>query len=37
MKKIVLKVTKQHTATKGITPAYIKQDILSEFFKVFWV
>jgi splicing factor 3B subunit 1 len=37
MKKIVLKVVKQCAATEGVTPAYIKQDILPEFFKVFWV
>ena len=24
-------------ATEGVTPAYIKQDILPEFFKAFWV
>ena len=37
MKKIVLKVIKQCTATEGVTPSYIKQDILPEFFKAFWV
>ena len=37
MKKIVLKVVKQCAATEGVTPAYIKQDILPEFFKAFWV
>ena len=36
MKKI-LKVVKQCGATEGVTPAYIKQDILPEFFKAFWV
>jgi hypothetical protein len=37
MKEIVLKVVKQCTATEGVTPAYIKQDILPDFFKSFWV
>jgi len=37
MKKIVLKVVKQCAATDGVTPQYIKQDILPDFFKAFWV
>ncbi|KAG5651071.1 Splicing factor 3B subunit 1 [Sphagnurus paluster] len=37
MKKIVLKVVKQCAATEGVTPSYIKQDILPDFFKAFWV
>jgi splicing factor 3B subunit 1 len=37
MKKIVLKVVKQCAATEGVTPQYIKHDILPEFFKLFWV
>ncbi|OZJ04770.1 Splicing factor 3B subunit 1 [Bifiguratus adelaidae] len=37
MKKIVLKVVKQCAATDGVTPAYIKEEILPEFFKHFWV
>lgn len=37
MKKIVLKVVKQCAATEGVTPTYIKEDILPEFFKAFWV
>ncbi|KAK1221091.1 U2 snRNP component prp10 [Marasmius sp. AFHP31] len=37
MKKIVLKVVKQCAATEGVTPGYIKQDILPDFFKAFWV
>lgn len=37
MKKIVLKVVKQCAATDGVTPEYIKQDILPDFFKAFWV
>ena len=35
--KIVLKVAKQCAATEGVTPAYIKHDILPDFFKAFWV
>lgn len=37
MKKIVLKVVKQCAATEGVTPGYIKSDILPDFFKAFWV
>ncbi|KAI8065740.1 splicing factor 3B subunit 1 [Gongronella butleri] len=37
MKKIVLKVIKQCAATDGVTAAYIREDILPEFFKFFWV
>ncbi len=37
MKKIVLKVVKQCAATEGVTATYIKQDILPDFFKSFWV
>jgi splicing factor 3B subunit 1 len=37
MKKIVLKVVKQCAATEGVTPSYIKHDILPDFFKAFWV
>jgi len=37
MKKIVLKVVKQCSATEGVTASYIKQDILPDFFKSFWV
>lgn len=37
MKKIVLKVVKQCAATEGVTPQYIKQDILPDFFKSFWI
>jgi splicing factor 3B subunit 1 len=37
MKKIVLKVVKQCAATEGVTPQYIKNDILPDFFKSFWV
>lgn len=37
MKKIVLKVVKQCAATDGVQPSYIKEEILPEFFKHFWV
>ena len=37
MKKIVLKVVKQCAATDGVTGAYLKEDMLPEFFKAFWV
>ena len=33
----VLKMVKQCAATEGVTPQYIKHDILPEFFKSFWV
>ena len=37
MKKIVLKVVKQCVATDGVTAEYVKEDILPNFFKYFWV
>jgi len=37
MKKIVLKVVKQCVATEGVEPQYVRQEILPEFFKQFWV
>ncbi|KAG1467865.1 hypothetical protein G6F56_004173 [Rhizopus delemar] len=37
MKKIVLKVVKQCAATDGVMPGYIKEEILPEFFRHFWV
>ena len=37
MKKIVLKVVKQCVATEGVEPDYIRQEILPEYFKHFWV
>lgn len=37
MKKIVLKVVKQCAATDGVLPGYIKEEILPEFFRHFWV
>eukprot|EP00497_Spongosphaera_streptacantha_P002572 TRINITY_DN316_c0_g1_i3.p1 TRINITY_DN316_c0_g1~~TRINITY_DN316_c0_g1_i3.p1 ORF type:complete len:698 (+),score=189.65 TRINITY_DN316_c0_g1_i3:190-2094(+) len=36
MKKIVLKVVKQCVATEGVEPAYVKAEILPDFFKNFW-
>eukprot|EP01102_Stenamoeba_stenopodia_P022948 TRINITY_DN9753_c0_g1_i1.p1 TRINITY_DN9753_c0_g1~~TRINITY_DN9753_c0_g1_i1.p1 ORF type:complete len:888 (+),score=209.47 TRINITY_DN9753_c0_g1_i1:46-2664(+) len=37
MKKIVLKVVKQCVGTEGVQPAYVREAILPEFFKNFWV
>eukprot|EP00040_Diaphanoeca_grandis_P037207 m.241356 g.241356 ORF g.241356 m.241356 type:complete len:1231 (+) comp33773_c0_seq1:225-3917(+) len=37
MKKIVLKVVKQCTATDGVEPQYIREEIIPHFFKHFWV
>ena len=37
MKKIVLKVVKQCVGTDGVEAAYIREEILPEFFKHFWV
>lgn len=37
MKKIVLKVVKQCVSTEGVEAAYIRSDILPEFFRNFWV
>lgn len=37
MKKIVLKVVKQCAGTEGVQPAYVKKEILPEFFKNFLV
>jgi splicing factor 3B subunit 1 len=37
MKKIVLKVVKQCAGTEGVLPSYVKNDILPEFFKHFFV
>eukprot|EP00055_Hartaetosiga_balthica_P018375 m.134017 g.134017 ORF g.134017 m.134017 type:complete len:717 (-) comp9497_c0_seq2:1796-3946(-) len=36
MKKIVLKVVKQCVATDGVTPTYIRDEIIEPFFKHFW-
>mmetsp|Transcript_14475 Transcript_14475/g.21768 ORF Transcript_14475/g.21768 Transcript_14475/m.21768 type:complete len:1246 (+) Transcript_14475:160-3897(+) len=37
MKKIVLKVVKQCVSTDGVEPSYVKEAILPEFFRHFWV
>jgi splicing factor 3B subunit 1 len=37
MKKIVLKVVKQCVATDGVEASYVKESILPEFFRHFWV
>lgn len=37
MKKVVLKVISQCAGTEGVTAGYLKQNVLDEFFKNFWV
>lgn len=37
MKKIVLKVVKQCVSTDGVEASYVKEQILPEFFRHFWV
>ena len=37
MKKVVLKVISQCAATDGVTAGYLKENVLDEFFKSFWV
>ncbi|CAO1613555.1 unnamed protein product [Parajaminaea phylloscopi] len=37
MKKIVLKVVKQCAATDGVTGQFLKEEMLPDFFKHFWV
>ena len=37
MKKIVLKVVKQCVATEGVSPQYVRDEILPDFFRHFWV
>lgn len=37
MKKIVLKVVQQCVATEGVEPAYVRSDLLPDFFSSFWV
>lgn len=37
MKKVVLKVVSQCAATEGVTAGYLKEHVLDEFFKSFWV
>lgn len=37
MKKTVLKVVQQCTSTEGVTPQYLREEVLPSFFKSFWV
>lgn len=37
MKKVVLKVVSQCAGTEGVTAAYLKDNVLPEFFKAFWI
>ncbi|KAH7170753.1 armadillo-type protein [Dactylonectria macrodidyma] len=37
MKKVVLKVVSQCAGTDGVTSGYLKEHVLDEFFKSFWV
>ncbi|KAI9178917.1 U2 snRNP component prp10 [Blastocladiella emersonii ATCC 22665] len=37
MRKIVLKVVKQTVGTDGITPDFVREKVLDEFFRNFWV
>ncbi|KAK1764691.1 armadillo-type protein [Phialemonium atrogriseum] len=37
MKKVVLKVISQCSGTDGVTAGYLKQNVLDDFFKNFWV
>lgn len=37
MKKVVLKVVSQCASTDGVTASYLKEHVLSDFFKSFWV
>lgn len=37
MKKVVLKVVSQCSSTDGVTASYLKEHVLGEFFKSFWV
>lgn len=37
MKKVVLKVISQCAATDGVTAGYLKEHVLDDFFKSFWV
>ncbi|KAI1345220.1 armadillo-type protein [Xylariaceae sp. FL0016] len=37
MKKVVLKVVSQCAGTEGVTAGYLKEHVLDEFFKSFWV
>ncbi|KAI9224066.1 splicing factor 3B subunit 1 [Blastocladiella britannica] len=37
MRKIILRVVKQCVGTDGIEPAYVREHVLEEFFRHFWV
>ncbi|KAJ5899630.1 hypothetical protein N7495_004374 [Penicillium taxi] len=37
MKKVVLKTVSQCSSTAGVTASYLKEKVLNEFFKSFWV
>lgn len=37
MKKVVLKVVSQCSQTDGVTASYLKENVLNEFFKSFWI
>lgn len=37
MKKVVLKVISQCAGTEGVTSSYLKEHVLDDFFKSFWV
>lgn len=37
MKKVVLKVVSQCASTDGVTAGYLKEHVLNDFFKSFWV
>lgn len=37
MKKVVLKVVSQCAGTDGVTASYLKEHVLTDFFKSFWV
>ncbi|KAF3905315.1 hypothetical protein ABW20_dc0104201 [Dactylellina cionopaga] len=37
MKKVVLKVVSQCASTDGVTAAYLKAEVLPEYFKCFWI
>ncbi|KAK4689581.1 splicing factor 3B subunit 1, partial [Tremellales sp. Uapishka_1] len=37
MRRIVLQVIKQCAGTEGVLPSYVKEEVLPEFFKAFWV
>ena len=37
MKKIVLKVVKQCVATEGVEAQYVRETVVNDFFRHFWV